>query len=46
MHVDDAKTLYWLGEYKTMQELWQRCLYFVEIFYLGNNYYVVVIVCF
>ncbi len=45
MHVDDEKNLYWLGEYKTMQELWQSYLYCVEIFYLGINYYVVVILC-
>ena len=46
MHDDDAKVLYWLGEYDTMQELWQRCLYFVEIFYLVDSYYAVVIICF
>ena len=46
MHDNDAKTFYWLGEYETGQELGQRRIYFVEIFYLGDNYYAVVIIFF
>ena len=46
MHDDDAKALYRLGEYDTMQELWQGCLYFVEIFHLLDSYSAVVIIRF